>query len=125
MEFKDLGDGMCFPSTVPNGELFGFAPGVTGEPVKLMAVTVDGLSLPGVLIDWHTIDRVSADDNVVIIHSSKYAARDFTFFLEGMRYRRNSYSDMESMHRGYPIVYTLMNRITYELQLIEREMDVF
>lgn len=125
MEFKDLGDGMCFPPTVPNGELFGFAPGVTGEPVKLMVVTDDGLALPGVLIDWHTIDGVSADDDRVIIHSSKYAARDFTFYLKGMCYRRNVNSDMEPMHRGYPVVYTLMNRITYELQRIEREMDVF
>ena len=125
MEFKDLGDGLCFPPTVPNGELFGFAPSVTGEPVRLMTVTDEGLSLPGILIEWNTIDCVSADDNVVVIHSSKYAVRDFRFFLEGMRYRRNGYSEMESMHRGYPVVYTLMNRITFELQRIEREMDVF
>lgn len=125
MEFKELGDGLRFPPTIPNGELHGFAPGVSGKPVRLMTVTDAGLSLPGISIEWHSIDGVSADDDRVIIHSSKYAARDFVFMLEGMTYRKNGGAVEERMHRGYPVVYTLMNRITFELQELERQMDIF
>ncbi len=129
MEFKCVGEGMYFPPTIPNGEIMGFAPGAADKKTCLMSVTDKGIALAGVLIEWDTIDGVSegvlGERKTVVIHSSKFTARDFVFFQLGMSYRKDKYDEVEMTHRGYPVVYALLNRITFELQRIEQEMDIF
>jgi hypothetical protein len=126
VEFRDLGDGKYFPPTLPNGDVYGSAPGVSSKhPVKLMMLCDDGIELTGVLLDWITIEGVSLGDGVVVLHSSKYRKRDFTFHCDGMVFRGYHDDDFKKTHQGYDVLYALMNRVTFELQRIEKEMDIF
>lgn len=126
MEFRDLGNGKYFPPTLPNGEVYGYAPGVSSKnPVKLMMLCDDGIELTGVFLDWNSIEGVSLGERVVILHSGKYRNRDFTFDCDGMVYRGFREDIFKNTHQGYDILYALMNRITFELQRAEKELDIF
>ena len=129
MEFKRVGEGMYFPPTIPNGDIYGLAPGATAKKTFLMSVTDEGIALSGVFIDWSSIKGVSegnlSEHETVVIHSSKYSSRDFVFFQQGMNYRKDKYDDLEYMHRGYPVVYALLNRIRFEQKRLENEIHIF
>lgn len=129
MEFKRVGKGMYFPPTIPNGEIIGFAPGAADKKACLMSVTDKGIALAGILIEWDMIEGVSegvlGERKTVVIHSSKFTARDFVFFQQGMSYRVDKYDELEMNHRGYLVVCSLLNRITFELQRVEKELDIF
>lgn len=129
MEFKSVGKGMYFPPTIPNGDVIGYAPGATDKKVCLMSVTDEGIQLAGVTIEWHSITGVSEGiankGATIVIHSNKYSSPNFVFYQTGMELLRSEYDDPERMHRGYPIAYALMNRITLELQQYEKAINVF
>jgi len=126
MEFRGLGSEKYFPPIIPNGEIHGYAPGQQRRNfLHLMTVRDDGLELAGVFISWLSVDGVSMDDSCVVIHSTSYRNGGFSFDLGGMLYREDWADDFCEYVQGYPVVYALMNRITFELQRLDTELDVF
>lgn len=127
MQFRAIGNSKLFPPVIPNGSLYGYAPGVDtgGEAVHLMDVSEFGLQLNGLFIGWSAIEGISLDGNVMTLHTRRFLSGGFRFITRGMMFRRDQYSDYENIIQGYEVSYTLMNRITYELQKADDSIDMF
>lgn len=127
MQFRNLGDSKYFPPVVPDGSLFGYAPGVdaSGSPVHLMEISGRGLQLNGLFIEWNSIDGVSLDGAVMTLHTQSFLSGGFRYGTGGMLYRRDKYSEYEHSIQGYEVCHALMNRITFELQKAESEINLF
>jgi len=128
MEFKEIGSNEYFPPTLPNGEIYGYVnEGGFGRPaLHLMTVCDDGLRMSGVFINWSSIDALSVTGNSLTIHNHRYPS-DFCFLMTGMKHIADGDDVSRVTVAGYPVGYTLLNRITFELQRLEDadDLDVF
>ena len=94
MHFRELGNGDYFPPIIPNG-MFMASPRA-GYPVQeIFQVRDEGLFAGGVFLLWDEITGIA--------------------FLTERCEHRTSRRTLVSV-QGYPVVYCLMNRVTFEQQ---------
>ncbi len=113
MHFRELGNGDYFPPIIPNG-VFMASPR-TGYPVQeIFQVRDEGLFAGGVFLLWSEITGIVLDDQRCKLASDKYASGGIAFLTERCEHR-TSRRTLVSV-QGYPVVYCLMNRVTFEQQ---------
>lgn len=117
LEFKLLEGGRVWPPIVSDGVFHGYAREGISRRVELFRVKPEGIFGAGIYLLWSDMDGVSITGTVAKIHSGKYASGGFEFVLDGIELV-DAESRVVRVIDGYPVGYCLLNRITYEQQML-------
>lgn len=116
LEFREIRPGEYWPPVLPNGKFFA-VPAGADQVMEILMVTNEGLRCGGVSYDWEDLHGVSIVGEQACLVSHKYISGGLKFVIATCRFE----DERQRVHfniNGYPVEYCLMNRITFEQQML-------
>lgn len=120
MEFIKISPGRVHPPIVPNGRIYGYAVAGGTQEAELFEIQSEGIVGRGISLRWEEITGVALDEARCGILTKKYSSGGIWFRASGL-YMVDANDEEVRTIQGYGVLYTILNRISYEQQQMQKD----